>query len=85
MHLARMVLSHPAGVDGGLDSKRFVGDLHDWGFARDEAIEILCMIFDLSRGAAKLYLVTHPAWVAENASDDSNGSTGRGTATPSIN
>jgi hypothetical protein len=85
MHLPRMVLSHPAGVNGGMHSKRFVADLNDWGFTRDEATEILCMIFGLSRGAARLYLVTHPAWAAENASDDSNGSTGGETATPSRN
>ena len=84
MHLSRMVLSHPAGVNG-VHSKRLVADLHDWGFSRDEAIEILSMIFDLSCGAARMFIVTHPAWLAESASDDSNGSTGGGTAPPSRN
>ena len=85
MHLPRMVLSHPAGVNGRMHSKRFVADMHDWGFTRDEAIEVLCMVFDLPRGAAKLFIVTHPAWLAENASDHSNGSTEGGTALPSKN
>jgi hypothetical protein len=85
MHLPRMVLNHVAGPNDGMHSKRFVADLHDWGFTRDEAIEILCMIFDLSRGAARLFISTHPAWSAENTGDDSNGLTDGGTALPSRN
>ena len=85
MHLPRMFLSHPAGVNGWMHSKRFVADMHDWGFTCDEAIEVLSMIFDLPRDAAGLFIVTHPAWLAENAGDDSNGLTDGGTALPSTN
>jgi len=66
MHRARIVFRHPVVSNGVMHSKRLVADLHDWGFTCDEAVEILCMIFGLSPGAANLFIVTHPAWVADN-------------------
>jgi hypothetical protein len=72
----------PASVNGAMHSKRFVDELRDWGFTPDEAIDTLCLLFGLSRGAAELFILSHPTWAAEAGADDSRRSTGGGRMAP---
>jgi hypothetical protein len=67
MHRSNVVLWDPAEVSRGMDSKQLVADLHDSGLARDEAVEMLCLVFGIPRGAARLFVASHPAWAAETA------------------
>jgi len=46
----------------GLCSKQFVIDLHHQGLSRDEAIEAVSQVFGIPRGAARLFVLAHPAW-----------------------
>jgi hypothetical protein len=48
-----------------LRSQQFVTELHDQGFTRDEAIEAVCQVFGVPRNAARLFIVSHPAWTDE--------------------
>jgi hypothetical protein len=54
-----------AGMERGLGSKRFVTKLHDQGFTRDAAAEAISRVFGVSRGAAELFIRSHPAWAPE--------------------
>jgi hypothetical protein len=72
MRRAKIVLSDQWGVSRGTHSKQFVADLHERGFARDEAIASLCLAFGISRGAAKLFVDSHPAWADEIESNESD-------------
>ena len=74
MHRANIILSDLAGVSRGMHGKQFVTELHDRGFARDQAIEMLCLVFGVPRGAARLFVGSHPAWAAKTAANDSDGS-----------
>jgi len=76
MHRAKIALSRLAGANRGMHSKQFVTELHDRGYTRDQAIEMLCLVFGVPRGAARLFIVSHPAWAAETAAHDSDGSLG---------
>jgi hypothetical protein len=78
MHRDNIVLSDLAGVSRGMPSKQFVTELHARGAAREEAIEMLCLMFGVPRGAARLFVASHPAWAAETAANDSDGSIGLG-------
>jgi len=79
MNRDNIVLSPLAGVSRGMHGKQFVTELHDRGFTRDEAIEMLCVMFSLRPGAARQFVDSHPAWAAETAANDSDGSmTGQG-------
>jgi hypothetical protein len=51
-------------------SKQFVSELHDQGFTRDDAIEAVCQVFRVPGGAARLFVVWHPAWVAEAPAEE---------------
>jgi hypothetical protein len=51
-----------AGPRRGLCSKQFVNDLRDQGIDRDDAIEAVSQVFGVPRGAARLYVLSHPAW-----------------------
>ena len=72
MHRDNIVLSDLAGMRRGMPSKQFVTELHDKGFARDEAIEMFCRMFDVPREAGKLFVASHPAWAAETVANDSD-------------
>ena len=39
---------------------------------------MLSMMFGIPRGAARLFVASHPAWAAETAGNDSGGSIGLG-------
>ena len=45
-----------------LCSKRFVSELHDQGYTRDDAIAAVCQVFCVPYRAARLFVVSHPAW-----------------------
>ena len=46
----------------GLCSKQFVADLRDQGVPRDHAITAVSQVFGIPRGAARLFVLSHPAW-----------------------
>jgi hypothetical protein len=75
MDRANIVLRDLSGVSSRINSKQFVTELHDRGFARDEVVETLCLMFGVPRGAARLFVASHPAWATETALDDSDEST----------
>jgi hypothetical protein len=49
----------------GLCSRQFVADLRDQGIPRDEAIVAVCRAFGVPRGAARLFVLSHPAWAGD--------------------
>jgi hypothetical protein len=51
----------------GLCSKQFVTELHDLGIAQDDAIEAVSRTFGVARGAARLFVLSHPAWIEGSA------------------
>jgi hypothetical protein len=53
----------------GVSSKTFVEDLHERGFTLEDSVELLCRLFALPRGAATLFVASHPAWAAEASRD----------------
>jgi hypothetical protein len=53
------------GVERGLGCKRFVSELRGRGLTTDDAADVVCQIFCVPRGAARLYVRTHPAWSTE--------------------
>jgi hypothetical protein len=55
----------PAGSDRGRDGKRLAGELHGRGLSPDDAADVICQVFCIPRGAARLYVRTHPAWSPE--------------------
>jgi hypothetical protein len=73
MHRTNIVLSELAGVSRGMQAKQFVTELRDRGFSRDEAIEMLCLAFGVPRGAARLFVGSHSAWVETAASASDSG------------
>jgi hypothetical protein len=66
MHRANIVLGGLPGVRRGMHGKQFVTELHDRGFGRDESIALLRLVFGITRGAAKLFVASHPAWAARD-------------------
>jgi hypothetical protein len=54
----------------GLCSKQFVADLRDQGIPRDDAIFAVCQVFGVPRGAAQLFVLSHPAWAEDELSED---------------
>jgi hypothetical protein len=73
MHRDSIALRRLAGLSRGLDSKQFVTDLRDGGFTRDQAIEALRQVFGVPHGAARLFVVSHPAWAAEAPAREPDG------------
>jgi hypothetical protein len=51
----------------GLCSKQFVTDLRAQGYTREYAIEAVSRTFGVTRGAARLFVCSHPAWPEEAA------------------
>ena len=73
MYRANIVLSGLTGANRGVLSKQFVTELHAKGVARDEAVEMLRVVFGVPRGAASLFVASHPAWATENLTNDPDG------------
>jgi hypothetical protein len=61
----RDLIGHGAEPIRGLYSKRFVAELRDQGVAQEEAIEAVRQAFGVPRGAAQLFVLSHPAWSEE--------------------
>jgi hypothetical protein len=59
----------------GVCSKQFVAELHEQGVELDEAIEAVSRQFGVSRGAAWLFVRSHPAWATEERAPQSLGRT----------
>jgi hypothetical protein len=59
----------PAGSDIGLDGKQFLTELQGRGLSPDVAADIICQVYCIPRGAARLYVRTHPAWSPEAPAD----------------
>jgi len=53
------------GIERGLSSKEFVADLHRRGLTPDDAADVVSRVFAIPRGAARLYVRSHPAWSTE--------------------
>ncbi len=62
-----------AGASRRMQSKQFVSELHERGLGRDEAVEMLCLVFCIPRAHARLFVASHPVWAAGWASKDSDG------------
>jgi hypothetical protein len=61
----RDLSGHGADPSRALCSKRFVAELRDQGLAREEAIEAVSQAFGVPRGAARLFVLSHPAWAED--------------------
>ena len=70
MHRDKVVLRDLAGKSRELCSKQFATELHDQGYARDDAIAAVCQVFGVPHRAARLFIVSHPAWAADAPSDE---------------
>ena len=55
-------LGYGAESSRGVCSKRYVAELHAQGVGPDEAIEAVSRRFGVSPGAARLFVLSHPAW-----------------------
>ena len=73
MHRDNIALRDLAGRSRKLCSKQFVTELHDQGYTRDQAIEVVCQVFGVPRRAARLFVVTHPAWAAKAPAEEPDG------------
>ena len=62
MHRDNIAPRDLAGRSRKLCSKQFVSELHDQGYTRDDAIEAVCQVFCVPYRAARLFVVSHPAW-----------------------
>ena len=54
-----------AGIDRGMSGMLYVGELHAQGLGQDAAVKAVVKAFGVSRGAARLYVRSHPAWASE--------------------
>ena len=54
-----------AGMERGLSSRLYVAELHAQGLSQDAAVESVIQAFGVSRGAARLYIRSHPTWASE--------------------
>ena len=70
MHRDNIVLRDLAGKSRELCSKQFATELHDQGYTRDDAIAAVCQVFGVPHRAARLFIVSHPAWAADAPSDE---------------
>jgi hypothetical protein len=70
MHRDNVDLRYLAGKSRKLCSQQFATELHDQGYARDDAIAAVCQVFGVPHGAARLFIASHPAWAADAPSDE---------------
>jgi len=61
----RDLIGHGAEPIRGPYSKRFVAELRVQGLTQEEAIEAVSRSFGVPRGAARLFVLSHPAWTEE--------------------
>lgn len=54
-----------AGMERGLNVMQFVAGLHERGLMPEEAADVVSQALGVGRGAARLYIRSHPAWAAE--------------------
>jgi hypothetical protein len=73
MHRNNIALEDLAGRSRKLCSKQYVSELHDQGYTRDDAIEAVCQVFCVPYRAARLFVVSHPAWAADAPLKNRNG------------
>ena len=64
MHRTDIQLRELAGTSRKLCSKQFATELHQQGYARDDAIAAVCQVFGVPHRLARLFIVSHPAWAA---------------------
>jgi hypothetical protein len=74
MHRDNVALKDLAGRSRKLCSKQFVTELHDQGYTRDRAIDAVCQVFGVPRRAARVFVLSHPAWAAEAPAEESDSS-----------
>jgi len=65
MHRDRMDRRSLAGMDRRMSGKLYVAELHAQGVSQDTAVESVVQAFGVPRGAARLYVRSHPAWASE--------------------
>jgi hypothetical protein len=58
------------GMERGQSSKQFVAELHDRRLSPDEAADVVCQVYGVPRGAARLYVYSHPAWASEAPAEE---------------
>ena len=62
MHRDNVALRDLARKRGKLSSMQLATELHDQGYSRDEAIAAVCEVFGVGHRAARLFIVSHPAY-----------------------
>jgi hypothetical protein len=70
MHRDNIALRDLAGRSRKVCSKQFVSELHKQGYTRDDAIEAVCQVFGVPHRAARLFVVSHPAWTADAPAEE---------------
>ena len=58
-------IGHGAERTRGLRSTRFVAELRNQGMGCEDAIEAVSQAFGVPRGAARLFVLSHPAWAGD--------------------
>jgi hypothetical protein len=65
MHRDNIALRALAGRSRKLCSKQFATELHEQGYTRENAIAAVCQVFGVPQRAARLFVISHPAWAAD--------------------
>jgi len=71
VHRDLMDVESLTGIERGLSSKEFVAELHRRGLRPDDAADVVSRVFAIPRGAARLYIRSHPAWSTEAPAEGS--------------
>jgi hypothetical protein len=51
-------------MERGQGSKDFVAELHGRVPSADDAADVVCQVYGVPLGAARLYVRSHPAWAS---------------------
>jgi len=70
MHRDNLTLTDLTGRSRKLSGKQFVSELHDQGYTCDDAVEAVRQVFGVPHRAARLFVVSHPAWAAEGPAEE---------------
>jgi hypothetical protein len=70
MHRNDIPLRELAGTSRKLCSKQFATELHEQGYTRDDAIAAVWQVFGVPHRAARLFIVSHPAWAADARTEE---------------
>jgi len=65
MHRDATDRRYATGMRRRLDGKQLVADLHGRGLTPDDVADIVCQLFCIPRGAARLFVDSHPDWACE--------------------